>query len=209
MAASTASVPLQHRPFAAALQPAHTNPAAVPAGTVRAEIQALLTRGTLDRQTGLDLLARLGLDPQPYRWAVALRVPVTTTVTAPNDRYALHTGVGHLVATLARLPSVYLTNPQTITAPTDQPARRSLHAVHCQRVQACPGYPTGGLYEITAQALLAVTVTADDPPTATARAHTRLTAELDEFAGIGATEFKTRLLGLRRLTDFPPGPDAA
>jgi hypothetical protein len=200
---------LHHRPFATLLRPG-TDDATIAAGTAR-EIRALVTRGALNRRDSADLLARLGLQIPPYRWAVAVSMPVTVTITAPNDRYAVQAGIGQLVATLGRLRCGYLTRPAAITAPTDQPAHRSLHGLTCRRTDACPGYPVGGIYQIGADATLATMVSADTAAGAYAGATARLTAELTQLTGIDVHQARRRHLGERRFTglDDPPGTTPA
>lgn len=176
---------------------------------VRAEIRSLVTRGILPRHNGEDLLARLGLSTQPTRWAVALTVPVAVILNAPNDHYAHRLGAGQLITALARLRHGYLTGPDDVTAPTHDPARRSLHRLTGRRIQPCPGYPAGGTYTITANALLAITVTAADADTARRTAHTRLTAEIDRLTGITIDRDLLRHLRLRQLTDLGYAPRAA
>jgi hypothetical protein len=201
---------LHHRPFATLLRP-NADDASIAAGTVRAEIRALVTRGALARRDGTDLLARLGLQVLPQRWAVAVSVPVTVTITAPNDRYAVQAGIGQLVAALGRLHAGYLTQPGAITVPTDQPARRSLTGVTYRRTEACPGYPVGGIYQISADTQLATMVTADTATAAYAGAKARLAAELDQLTDIDAHPSRMRHLGTHRFTglDDPPDPTPA
>jgi hypothetical protein len=196
---------LHHRPFATLLRP-RSDDATIAAGTVRAEIRALVARGALNRRDGTDLLARLGLQVLPYRWAVAVSVPVTVSITAPNDRYAVQAGVGQLVAALGRLRAGYLTQPSAITVPADQPARRSLTGLTCRRTEACPGYPVGGTYRIGADARLATMVSADSEAAAYTAATARLAAELPRLAGIDADVQRMRHLGAHRFTglDDPP-----
>ena len=92
-------------------------------------------------------------------------MPVTVTVRAPNDRYAHQVGTAHLIAVLSRLRGGYLTGPGTSTSPVEHPAARSLRRLRTTRTDPHPGYPTGGIYRVHADALLAVTVTGDDPDT--------------------------------------------
>ncbi|MBG0568200.1 hypothetical protein [Actinoplanes aureus] len=125
---------LHHRRFATLIRPSADH-ASIAAGTVRAEIRALVRRGALNRRDGAGLPARLGLQVLPYRWAVAVSVPVT----ALNDRYAVHAGIGQLIAALGRLRTGCLTFPTAITAPADDPAQRSLQSVTSRRVEACRG----------------------------------------------------------------------
>ncbi|MCY1141497.1 hypothetical protein OWR29_26165 [Actinoplanes sp. Pm04-4] len=201
---------LHHRPFATLLRP-RSDDTPLPADAVRAEIRALVTRGALGRRDGADLLARLGLQVSPYRWAVAVSVPVSVTITAPNNRYAVQAGIGQLVAALGRLRTGYLTQPGAITAPTDQPARRSLSGVTYRRTEACPGYPVGGIYQISADAQLATMVSADTATAAYAGAIARLAAELDRLTGVDAQPSRMRQLGAHRFTglDDPPDTTAA
>jgi hypothetical protein len=169
---------------------------------MRAEIRALVTRGALNRRDGEDVLARLGLTSQPYRWAVGYRVPVTVTVHAPNDHYAERVGAAQITAALGRLRTAYLAGPQTVTAPTDHPAQHSLRQLRCRRTEPCPGYPAGGIYTVSADVLLAVTVTADDAATACATARATLSTELDREHEIDIRGWLIRRTGLHRLTDL-------
>lgn len=196
---------LHYRPFATLLRPS-TDDNTIAAGTIRAEIRALVSRGALHRRDGTDLLARLGLQVLPYRWAVAVSVPVTVTITAPNNRYAVQAGVGQLVAALGRLHAGYLTQPGAITIPTDQPAHRSLTGLTYRRTESCPGYPVGGIYQISVEARLATMVSADSEAAAYAAATVRLAAELGRLAGIDADVQRMRHLGAHRFTglDDPP-----
>ncbi|WP_213451210.1 hypothetical protein [Rhizomonospora bruguierae] len=194
--------PLQHRPFVTLAE--HLD-RAVPAPTaeaVRAELRALVSRGALTRRDGDDVLARLGLHSRPYRWVVGVAVPVTAIVRAPNDRYAHRVGTAHLIAALSRLRDGYLTGPDTPTAPVEHPAVRSLRRLRTTRTDPHPGYPVGGIYRIHADALLAITVTGDDPDTVSANAHTRLTADLTRRTEITCDIRRMRRTGLRRLTDL-------
>lgn len=190
---------LHYRPFATLLRPSPDD-TAIAAGNVRAEIRALVLRGALHRRDGDDLLARLGLQVLPYRWAVAVSVPVTVTITAPNDRYAVQAGIGQLVAALGRLRCGYLAQPGAITAPTDHPARHSLRALTCRRTDACPGYPVGGIYQIAAEALIAIMVSADHANAAHTAATARLGADLSRLAGIDVDQKRMRHLGTHRFT---------
>jgi hypothetical protein len=201
---------LHHRPFATLLRPS-TDDATITAGTIRAEIRALVARGALNRRDGTDLLARLGLQVLPDRWAVAVSVPVTVTITAPNNRYAVQAGVGQVVAALGRLRAGYLTQPAAITVPTDQPAHRSLTGLTHRRTEACLGYPVGGIYQISADARPATMVSADSAAAAYAAATARLAAELAQLAGIDADGQRMRHLGAHRFTglDDPPTDTSA
>ncbi|MEV6927043.1 hypothetical protein AB0M46_21420 [Dactylosporangium sp. NPDC051485] len=197
--------PLQHRPFTALATLASHIDRAVPAPTaeaVRAELRALVSRGALSRRDGDDVLARLGLHTHPYRWVVGVAVPVTTTVRAPNDRYAQRVGTAHLIAALSRLRDGYLTGPDTSATPVEHPAARSLHRLRTTRTDPHPGYPVGGVYRIHADALLAITVTGDNPDTVAADARTRLTADLNRRTDITCDIRRMRRTGLHRLTDL-------
>lgn len=194
--------PLQHRPFAALVDHHDRAVPALTAEAVRAELRALVGRGVLTRRDGDDVLSRLGLHTQPYRWVVGVAVPVTTRVRAPNDGYAHRVGTAHLIAALSRLRAGYLTGPGTPTAPVEHPAARSLRRLRTTRTDPHPGYPVGGIYRIHAEALLAVTVTGDDPDTVCADARTRLTADLNRRTEITCDTGRMRRTGLRRLTDL-------
>jgi hypothetical protein len=200
MSTSAVRAPLHHRPFAVLGQHLdHSSP--VPdADAVRAEIRALISRRAISRQDGDDLLARLGLHTMPDRWAIGATVPATATVRAPNDRYALHVGTGQLITTLGRLRTGYLASMQRPTDPTDHPAAHSLRHLRARRTDPCPGYPVGGVYAITADALLAITVTGEDATTAWRTARSRLEADLDRLEGISLDTGRLRRTGTRRLS---------
>jgi hypothetical protein len=217
MSISTSAVraPLHHRPFAVLGQHLeHATPAPA-ADAIRAEVRALVSRRAISRRDGDDLLARLGLHTMPYRWAIGATVPATTTVRAPNDRYAAHVGTGQLITVLGRLRTGYLASAEQPTDPSDHPAARSLRHLRVRRTDPCPGYPVGGVYTVTADALLAITVTGDDAATAWSSARTRLVADLDHLYGIGLDTLRLRRTGARRLSDLdhnhtdPVVPDAA
>jgi hypothetical protein len=182
---------LRHRPFATLLRPS-TDDATITAGTIRAEIRALVARGALNRRDGTDLLARLGLQVLP-------------------NRYAVQAGVGQVVAALGRLRAGYLTQPAAITVPTDQPAHRSLTGLTHRRTEACLGYPVGGIYQISADARPATMVSADSAAAAYAAATARLAAELAQLDGIDADVQRMRHLGAHRFTglDDPPTDTSA
>lgn len=202
MPKTTAPNRLHHRPFATLRQrldngtPTEPQPAA---DAVRAEIRALVARGSLSRDDGQDVLARLGLATQPYRWAAGAQVPVTVTVQAPNDGYAEQVGAAQIIAALGRLRTAYLASPDNVTAPTDHPIQHALRRLRCRRTDPCPGYPVGGIYKVTAEVLLAVTVTADDAGTAWATARSQLADELDRVRGLSNSP-RMRRTGLHQLT---------
>jgi hypothetical protein len=193
---------LQHRPFATLRQhldnrtPTGPQPAA---GAVRAEIRALVARGALSPDDGQDVLARLGLASQPYRWAAGAQVPVTVTVQAPNDAYAEQVGAAQIIAALGRMRTAYLASRDNVTGPTDHPMLHSLRGLRCRRTDPCPGYPVGGVYKVAAEVLLAVTVTAADAGTAWATARSHLADELDRVRGLSSSP-RMRRTGLHQLT---------
>lgn len=209
MSTFTERAPLYHRPFTVLGQ--RLGHAASPAAdAIRAEVRALISRRAISRRDGDDLLARLGLQTMPYRWAIGATVPAATEVRAPNDRYAARVGTGQLVTVLGRLRTGYLANAERPTDPTDHPAARSLRHLQVRHTGPCPGYPVGGVYTVTAEVLLAITVTGDDAATAWTAARTRLTADLDGLTGIGLNTLRLRRTALRRLFDLDhtnPGAD--
>jgi hypothetical protein len=195
---------LQHRPFTALADHfGDTNPAPS-AAAVRAEIRALVGRGALNRRDGDDVLARLALHTQPYRWVIGFSVPVTITVRAPNARYAQHVGAAQLVAALGRLRAGYLADPAAPATPVEDPATRSLRRLRTERTDPHPGYPVGGIYRIDAEALLAITVTGDNPDTVWAVARTRLAADLDQQTELNCIPWRMRRTATRRLSDLDP-----
>lgn len=103
---------------------------------------------------------------------------------------------------LGRLRAGYLANAKRPTDPADHPAASSLRHLRVRHTDPCLGYPVGGVYTVTADVLLAVTVTGDAAATAWTAARTRLTADLDGLAGIGLNTLRLRRTALRRLSDL-------
>jgi hypothetical protein len=196
---------LQHRPFTVLADHFRDTTPAPSAATVRAEIRALVGRGALSRRDGDDVLARLALHTQPYRWAVGVAVPVTITVRAANARYAQRVGAAQLLAALGRLRAGYLADPATPATPVEDPAGGSLRRLRTTYTDPHPGYPVGGVYRVDAEALLAVTVTGDNPEAVWAVARTRLAADLDRRTELCCIPWRMRRTAVRRLSDLDFG----
>lgn len=200
MSTSDVRAPLYHRPFAVLGQTLDHSTPTPDVDVIRAEVRALISRRAISRQDGDDLLARLGLHTMPHRWAIGATVPATTTVRAPNDRYAAHVGTGQLITVLGRLRTGYLASIERPTDPADDPAAHSLRRLQVRHTDPCPGYPVGGVYTITADALLAITVTGEHAATAWRAARSRLEADLDQLDGISIDAGRLRRTGTRRLS---------